>query len=420
MFNRTKREIIFTVVAALLVLMIITLSTIFISNRIETGRQNEEMLKEYVSSYSLEGQPEKRDDAEQPGDGEKPPEPPDEKRPMKNEPLFRLSTFYSVAYSKSGEVLSVDNGNNELQSETSLLELTASVLESGKTEGSTGDLLFLVDEREDFTLVAMIDGTITNNSRQMLIREMLIIGVAATLILFIISIFTAKRIVRPLEENDKKQKRFVSDASHELKTPIAVISANSELLRRQTGENEWLSNIDYENEKMGELVRQLLILSKSENDGGLKEDVDFSNLVVGELLPFESLAFEKGKTIESEIESDLFVEGDTGRLRQLVSILLDNALSHGTGDLISLELRREKHSAVLRVSNDADVMSEDTLSSLFDRFYRVGEAREDSGAHYGLGLSIAKAVTETHGGGIKAEYIDGKAVFTVSLPIKKH
>ena len=394
--------------------------TEIMTDRIETGRQNKEMLKEYVSSYSLEGQPEKRTDAEQPVDGEKPPEPPDEKRPMKNESMFRLSTFYSVAYSKSGEVLSVDNGNNELRNESSLLELAASVLEKGKTEGSIGDLFFLVDEREDFTLVAMIDGTITNNSRQMLIREMLIIGAVATLILFIISIFTAKRIVRPLEENDKKQKRFVSDASHELKTPIAVISANSELLRRQTGENEWLSNIDYENEKMGELVRQLLILSKSENEAVLKEDVDFSNLVVGELLPFESLVFEKGKTIESEIESNLFVEGDPNRLRQLVSILLDNALSHGNGNRISLELKREKHSAVLRVSNDADMMSEDTLTHLFDRCYRIGEAREDSGAHYGLGLSIAKAVTEAHGGEIKAEHIDGKAVFTVSLPIKKH
>ena len=248
---------------------------------------------------------------------------------------------------------------------------------------------------------------------------MLVIGAIATAVLFVISIFIARRIVRPLEESDKRQKRFVSDAGHELKTPISVISANSELLKRQIGNNEWLSNIDYENERMSDLVKQLLILSKTDRGDLPKETLDFSKLTDGEVLPFETLAFEKGKRIKSEIEQGIFLEGNPNSLRQLLSILLDNALSHGIGDTIGLSLKKERHSAMLSVFNDAEELSADQLAHLFDRFYRADEARAESAAHYGLGLSIAKAVADAHGGEIYAEYKGGKAIFTVTLPLRK-
>ena len=170
---------------------------------------------------------------------------------------------------------------------------------------------------------------------------------------------------------------------------------------------------------MSDLVKQLLILSHAENGDLPKDAVDFSQLAEGEVLPFESLAFEKNVKIGSEIEPGIIVEGNANQLKQLVSILLDNALSHGTGDEIGVSLRREKHTALLSVSNKAKEMDPEQLSHLFDRFYRTDEARSDADAHYGLGLSIAKAVTESHGGNIRAEYKNGSAVFTVSLPAKK-
>ncbi len=426
MFNKTKRKIVFTVVFSLLILMTVTLTTIYVSNRIALDRESREMLMMYAERFSLENQslhPEagQRPDGgsdNRPGDMNGPHDGRDDGH-GRNEPEFRLSTFYSVAYSEDGEVLAVNNGQSGLQTEESLLETASSILNKGKKSGKIGNMTYLVEERDDYTLVAMIDRTISDNNQTLLFRQMLVIGSAALLVLVVISVFIARRIVRPLEENDKRQKRFVSDAGHELKTPIAVISANSELLKREIGQNEWLDNIDYENERMSDLVKQLLALSKAESGDIPQETLDLSKLVDGEVLPFESLAFEKGKKIETEIERGITAEGNPNQLRQLVSILLDNALSHGTTETVRLLLRKEKHHAILTVSNGADEMNDEQMSRLFERFYRTDEARNEADAHYGLGLSIAKAVAEAHGGRIHAEYKNGQAVFTVSLPVKK-
>ena len=418
MFNKTRRRIVFTVVFSLLALMFVTLTTIYLSNRLSLERESKEMLKTFAERYTLDEQSPAAAPVDPPGGFDDPREPRTD-RPVKDDPEFRLSTFYSAAFSESGEVLAVNSGNSDLQSEESLTETASSILEKGKKNGKSGNITYLVEEREGYTLVAMIDGTINNNNQSRLFRQMLVIGSAALAVLIVISVFIARRIVRPLEENDKRQKRFVSDAGHELKTPIAVISANGELLRRQIGENEWLDNIDYENTRMSDLVKQLLALSKAENGDLPKETVDYSKLVDGEILPFETLAFEKGKRIETDVEQGVIIEGNTNQLRQLVSVLLDNALSHGKGDSIRLSLCREKHNAVLVVSNEADEIGADQLSHLFERFYRTDETRHESGSHYGLGLSIAKAVAESHGGSIRAEYTNGSAVFAVSLPCKK-
>lgn len=437
MFNKTRKRIVFTVILSLLSLMVITLVTIYISNRIALQKENIEILKMYVERYSLEDQPSMQGNDQQ---GSRPAGKPDERpgdipalgppsgenkpgshdsHPEK-EPQFQLSTFYAVAYSADGDILSINNGNNSMQSEETLLEITASILKSGKENGRTGNLTYLVEKRRNYTLVAMIDGTINASNQSLLMRQMLVIGAMSLVILAVIAFFLAKKIVRPLEENDKKQKRFVSDAGHELKTPIAVISANSELLRRKTGDSEWLDNIDYENSRMSELVKQLLSLSKADNGEMPKEILDFSELVNGETLPLESFAFERGKEIGSEIEPGLMVKGNPAQLRQLVSILLDNAIAHGTGKKIGLTLKREKHNAVLTVKNDAETIDADQLEHLFDRFYKADEARSDNGSHYGLGLSIAKAVADSHGGHIEAAYKDGKAIFSFFIPMEKH
>ena len=170
---------------------------------------------------------------------------------------------------------------------------------------------------------------------------------------------------------------------------------------------------------MADLVKQLLFLSCAERRDVPKETLDLSELTTGEALPFESLAFERGKKIESQIEPGVFVEGNANQLRQLVSILLDNALSHGIGDRIELSLWRERHAAILTVTNDAEEIGAEQLARLFDRFWRADEARTENAPHYGLGLSIAQAIVLAHGGTISAAYKNGKAIFTVQLPAKK-
>ena len=197
-----------------------------------------------------------------------------------------------------------------------------------------------------------------------------------------------------------------------------MISANAELLSRETDPSEWLDNIRYENDRMGDLVTQLLELSRAENAQPDPEQLDLSRLVTGEVLPFESVAFERGMTIKSDIAEGIMIEGNRPRLSQLVSILLDNAVRHSGGGEIVLALREQGKNAVLTVENSGGEIPPDKLERLFERFYRVDGSRNSEGGHYGLGLAIARAVAEAHGGCISAASGDGKVVFTVSLPLK--
>lgn len=162
----------------------------------------------------------------------------------------------------------------------------------------------------------------------------------------------ADRIITPLEQNDLRQKQFVSDAGHELKAPLSVISTNAELLQRQSGDSEWLSNIRYETDRMSTLVKQLLDLSRAENAELVTENIDLSRTVTGEVLPFESVAFEQGLTIESDITDGIFVNGNPSQLSQVVSILLDNGIRHSSGgDTVTVSLHTGHKQAVLTVTN---------------------------------------------------------------------
>ncbi len=344
---------------------------------------------------------------------------PREKPPLDQKPDYQLSTFYSVAFGDNGTVIAVDNGEKEVYSEEELISIARGILTGNNTSGRSDTLTYIVDRRPNYTLVALMDTTVSESGLSTLLHNVLIVGSTAILLMFFISLYLSKRIIRPLEENDRKQKQFISDASLELKTPVAVISTNAELLSREIGENEWLANIVYENERMGGLVRQLLDLSRAENAEIPMEQVDFSRVVTGETLALEMLAFERGRVFQSDIEDSVILTGNKTQLTQLVSILLDNAIRHAAGHEIGVSLKRQGHHAILSVVNDGDESPRDKLEHFFDRFYRVDEARNSEGQHYGLGLSIAKAVVEKHGGSISVSCQDGKVRFTASIPMKK-
>lgn len=232
--------------------------------------------------------------------------------------------------------------------------------------------------------------------------------------------YLADRIVAPLEESYQRQKQFISDAGHELKTPVAVVNANVEILSREIGENQWLANIQYENQRMSALILQLLDLARTENVVPQMETIDLSRLVYGELLPFESVIYENGLVLESHIDENLHVVGNSVQLKQLTSILVDNAILHSAdGKEIGLTLTKEKNSAVLIVSNDGEEIPKEQRKYMFERFYRLDTARTGEDKHYGLGLAIAKAITMTHKGSIDVRCQDGKVEFLVKLPLQK-
>ncbi len=426
MFKRSRKKIILAIMGSLILLFAITLSVILLASYREIRQENMEMLKRHVELYYLENEtggpsdvpPDTQPDARPDRPGASAPEPPG-KPPLDQKPDYQLSTFYSVAFGENDTVIAVDNGEKEVYSEEELIRIAKEILAGNNASGRSGSLSYIAERRPDYTLVAFMDNTVSESGLNTLFRNVLIIGGAAILVMFFISLYLSGRIIRPLEENDQRQKQFISDASHELKTPVAVISTNAEMLSREIGDNEWLANIQYENERMGGLIRQLLDLSRAENAEAQTEQVDFSRIAAGEALAFEMLAFEQGKTIQSDVEEGVQLTGNPTQLTQIVSVLLDNAIRHAAGREISLTLKHQGHAALLTVTNDGDAIPPDKLKHLFDRFYRVDEARTDDGHHYGLGLSIAKAITEKHGGSITVSCRDGKIRFTVSIPIRK-
>ena len=423
MFNKSRRRIVLSIMGSLILLFVITLSVILLASYREIRQKNTEMLERYVDLYSLNQQPEIPNDPMQESGplGQKPPDqgPPQGLPPLDDPPDFQLSTFYAVAISDNGSLLEVDNGEKNLYTEDELASIAMKILDEGKASGNADHLTYTVSQKPGYTLIAFIDNTVSESNLNTLLHNMLWVGGAAIIVLFFVSLLLSRRIIHPLEENDRRQKQFISDASHELKTPVAVIGTNAELLSREIGNNEWLGNIQYENERMGELVRQLLDLSRAENAEAPMEQIDFSRLVTGETLAFETLAFDRDKAFQTDVEDGIVLTGSRTQLTQLVSILLDNAIRHTTGSVIGISLKRQGHHAVLSVINDSDEIPQDKLEHLFDRFYRVDEVRNSEGQHYGLGLSIAKAVVEKHDGSIIASCQDGKIRFTASIPIKK-
>ena len=320
MFRDSRRKIVAAIMSVLILLFLGTLAVIYASSYYEVSKTNREMLERYVELYSLEAQP---------GAGGHPDGRPDMgRRGPEDTPAFRLSTFYSVALSKSGEILAADNDGRLVYDEEDLAEIAREIADGGKEQGSMGSLMFLMADKGGYTLVAFMDNTVMQGSMATLFRYTCVFGGVAILLLFFLAIYLAKRIVKPLEESYRRQKQFISDAGHELKTPVSIISANAELLARETGNSQWLSNIQYENERMGVLVAQLLELVRTENVSPRMECIDLGRLVSGEALPFESVAFENGVTLESSVADGVQVSGNSTQLRQLISILLDNAIRH--------------------------------------------------------------------------------------------
>ena len=430
---------------SLVLLFTVTLSVIMFVSTQEIRQKNMDVLNRYASQYSLEK--EKSNSGEQnssegqgssegkgssegqkSSEGQSPQQPlvkPDaqlsnksDNQPPGQRSAYELSTFYSVSFSADGSVLSVFNGEKTVSSDENLTEFARQILNEGNSSGRTGNLSYVVMKKDGYTLVAFMDNTVSEAGLQTMMRNALLVGGASLVVMFFISVFLAKRIIRPLEESDKKQKQFISDASHELKTPIAVIDANAEILSRELSHNEWLSNIQYESNRMGKLVKQLLDFSSAENREVPMEKLDFSHVVTGESLVFETFAFENGKVLQSNIEEGIVLTGNQNQLTQVISVLLDNALRHATGTQIELNLKKQGHSAILSVSNGAEEISQEKLEHLFDRFYRVDDVRNSEDNHYGLGLSIAQAVVQKHGGTINVSYSEGKIIFTVQLPIK--
>ena len=313
-----------------------------------------------------------------------------------------------------------------LQDTAELEDILSDCLRQGQPEGTIGSygLRYMRQDYGLYQRIAFVDMSMEQATLQELMGSYLQIGLAALILLLGVSILLARWATRPVARAWRQQRQFLSDASHELKTPLTVILSNAELLEAAPMDPRparWADNIHSEAKRMKSLVEEMLTLARADNavPTAVMAEVSLSDLATDCALAFEPVAFEAGKPLESDIAPDVTVTGDGDKLRQLIGVLLDNAIKYGqAGGTISLTLRRTDRQARLLVSNPGDPIPPDQLGRLFERFYRADASRgEQSG--FGLGLPIAAAIASEHKGTLKAESDQVSTRFLFTMPLKK-
>lgn len=326
-----------------------------------------------------------------------------------------LSSSYTVTLNEDGSVASWTSDRSDLYSDGQVADVAAAALAQGTDAGrigtqfyrKTADGLVVLDARLDFL-----------NASNALRSTILIAGVSC-LLLSLLAWLLIRRMVRPVEDAFNRQKQFVSDASHELKTPLAVISANAEVLEQDIGENEYLGYIRSEIRRTDSLVNNLLTLARL--DKGAAETAmkpfDLSHALLDVTLPFESTVFEAGKTMETDIPDGISCTGSEEQIKQLAVILLSNALKYSDeGGKIEVSLRARGKQREIRVFNTGSTISPEDREHIFDRFWRADPAHGRETGGHGLGLAIAKTIADAHHGKIAVESREGfGTAFTVTL-----
>lgn len=251
------------------------------------------------------------------------------------------------------------------------------------------------------------------------------VGAAALAAFFVISMFFSRWALAPVDRAWRQQRRFVADASHDLKTPLTVILANTSILlehpeRSIASQSQWIESTQHEAQQMQGLVGDLLLLAQVDEGAAPPpmERLDLTDLVEGELLQFESVAFERAVDLQSQLDESVMVRGNAMRLRKLVGTLLDNACKYADdGGSVNVSLRQSVRRIELAVHNTGFAIAPEDLPHVFDRFYRADKARTRDDSGYGLGLAIAHAIAEEHGGNLAAASDDERGTtFTLTLP----
>lgn len=334
-------------------------------------------------------------------------------------PEFRYSLrYFAVRCDASGAA--VDTNREFIASVTSQEagQWAEEVVASGRASGYRNGYRYLNRTTMDGSVVLFLNAEREIQSVRITVLVSAVVALVGLLLVFILVTLFSRRAIAPYVRNIETQKRFITDAGHELKTPLTAISASADVLAMDLPDNEWVASIQTECARMGRLVGDLVTLSRLDEADPFPERSVFSlSDAVWEIAePAATLAKARGKVYEQDIADGLNLCGDRAAIQQMVSILLDNALKYsGDGGVVRLTVGRERKHAVISVFNTCDVSTIPDVSRLFDRFYRPDGSRAHHTGGTGIGLSIAKATAERHGGRIAAKAGDGGITFTVQL-----
>ena len=337
-------------------------------------------------------------------------------------PIFMENEVYVVIFNRTGNIDKIINYSSNDLTDSEIKELVINNVNKKKKKKIeslyTSDYVFM--ETKEGNLI-MVNNTSTKSYLLKELFKSILVFITLETIQVIISLNITKRIVKPVNESYKKQKQFIYDASHELKTPIAIISASAEMLEKNPKEKKWLDNIKTENNRMNKLVISLLDLSKSENikENEVYTNVNLSKVIKNKALTFESLIYENSLELDVDVANDIMFNCNEDRIKELLSILMDNAIKHSLpNSQITVKLSKEKNNIYLSVKNKGKEIPVSERGKIFERFYRLDKSRNRDDNRYGIGLSIAKNIVINHNGTINVNCKDGYTTFMVNFKQK--
>lgn len=332
--------------------------------------------------------------------------------------------YFSVLLYENGNVSTIDTGKIASVSTSEAGDYATSLYGKGKTKGFIDQYKYLSVSTTNTNGDNMVLYVFINCSKELMtIKTYAIASVGISLIgllvVFILVCYFSKIVTRPMAESYEKQKRFITDASHEIKTPLTIIDANTEVLEMMEGENEWTVSIRKQIARLTALTEKLVFLSRMDEDSTRLEMLEFniSDAILDTAMPFETVAESKGKTLDISVAPDINYTGSETNIRQMVSLLLDNAIKYSSENgSIRLNFSANGKLKILSVWNTVDEIETGKLDYLFERFYRMDKSRNSKTGGFGIGLSVVQAIVQAHNGKVSAKSEDGKSIeFTISL-----
>ena len=332
-----------------------------------------------------------------------------------------LSNYYTITLDADGNVLFWRSDRTDLYTDEEINQMASSVLQSGIASGRVGAQFFRLLDKDasGSRLLIAVDSRLEVQNVENVLRVTALVAVAEDALLSLAAVWLIHRLVKPVDEAMEKQKQFVWDASHEMKTPLAVISANAEALAGEVGESKSLAFIQSEVQRTDHLIQNLLTLARMEK-GTVQADkqrFDLSRALLEVALPFESAIFETGKELNIDIPDGITYVGDVDMIKQLTVILLSNAQKYSDdGGKIDITLETKGEKRVLKVHNTGPAIPPESQERIFDRFYRVDSSHNREIEGNGLGLAIAKSIVQAHKGKITVHSASNEGTtFTVTL-----
>lgn len=301
-----------------------------------------------------------------------------------------------------------------------ILNMTKGLQKSGKRFGSIDNYIYVVRTLRSGNVVYIFvnNKEALQNSKQFFIVSIFIF-LLSVIVFTIISYYLSRWMIKPSEKAIKNQKIFVANISHDLKTPITIIRANADLIENEVKNKKSIKYIQQETEKLNHLVNEMLTLTRIDNTISKEnfKNFNFGDSLFDVVLPFESIAYEKGIKFNINIDESTNYFGNETNIQKLAEILIDNAMSYtAKGGIVDVDAYESSKAVTLSVTNTGEPISDEKKEEIFDRFYRESKSRESTGNHYGLGLSIASTIVKKHNGKISVESKNGKNTFTVTLP----